>query len=192
MFGLTSPRLLEENPATKPPWYNTHTHTHTIYCLLMISQVLLISGMLMSWFYLSRKLSRVLLLLHQVRGIAHVVTTHHAVGVVHANSMNSEPAFRTRQEWIFIYYSLKESKQLFLSYLSIPIPSPSRSVNFNTNTCLSVFHLYLKAWVMMCLHQRSLRPRSKVLYLFLSSSGLFMYEWGLLLILLPSRSPLPL
>lgn len=43
--------------------------------------------------YLPRKLPKVLVLLHQVGSVAHVVTAHHAVGVVHANRVDGEPAY---------------------------------------------------------------------------------------------------
>lgn len=42
--------------------------------------------------HLSRQLSSILVLLHQVGGVAHVVAAHHAVGVVHADGVDGEPA----------------------------------------------------------------------------------------------------
>lgn len=42
--------------------------------------------------HLPGQLPNVLLLLHQVGGIAHIVAAHHAIGVVHADGVDGEPA----------------------------------------------------------------------------------------------------
>lgn len=102
--------------------------------------------------YLSRKLAKVLVLLHQVGSVAHIVTAHHAVGGVHANGVDGEPAYGRNQsgsEYIIIVIGGLINHYCFsvCSHLSIPISSPSRSVNLSTSTCLSVFHLYLKTSV---------------------------------------------
>lgn len=42
--------------------------------------------------HLSWQLPSVLVLLHQVGGVAHVVAAHHAIGVVHADGVDGKPA----------------------------------------------------------------------------------------------------
>lgn len=46
--------------------------------------------------HLSWQLPTILVLLHQVGGVAHVITAHHAVCVVHAHGVNGEPAVGKR------------------------------------------------------------------------------------------------
>lgn len=99
--------------------------------------------------HLSGQLPSVLVLLHQVGGIAHVVAAHHAIGVVHADSVDGEPtAGKQGAESDPVDNAFNElivGGEQHVFHLSIPMPSPSRSVNFSTSTSLSVSHLYLKA-----------------------------------------------
>ena len=46
--------------------------------------------------HLTRKCVDILLLLKQVGGVAHVVSANHAIGVVHTDRVNSEPAASKR------------------------------------------------------------------------------------------------